>query len=132
MARTRDRASAAGLLPRMEVHVWKDGKTKSYRYHPVKGKPIPLGTDLAAAIRKVLDLNNENPDSIQGTLGWVWEKYKLSPRWKKYAPTTRSDYESAWKQLDARLGHMHMSEITTAVVVQYVHIERADAPIALD
>jgi hypothetical protein len=29
----------------------------TYRFHPVGRKPINLGTDLAAALRKVLDLN---------------------------------------------------------------------------
>lgn len=128
MARTRDRASAAGLLPRMEAYVWKDGKTKSYRYHPAKGKPIALGKDLANAIRTVLNLNGSAPAEITGTLLWVWENYKKGPRWKKYAASTREDYEAAWKQLDSRLGHMHMSEITTAVVVHYVHVERSDSP----
>lgn len=128
MARTRDRASAAGLLPRMEAYVWKDGKTTSYRYHPIQGKPIALGTDLSAAIRTVLSLNGNAPSDTTGTLLWVWEQYKKSPRWKKYAQTTRDDYEAAWKQLESRLGHMHMTEITTAVVVQYVHIERGDSP----
>ena len=49
MNRPRDRASAAGLLPRMEARPWADGKTIAYRFHPFEGKPIPLGTDRAAA-----------------------------------------------------------------------------------
>lgn len=128
MTRKRDRASASGLLPRMESYPWKDGKTVSYRYHPVKGKPIPLGTDLPTAIRKVLDLNGTPEKDTKGTLTWVWDSYKISPRWKKYAQATKTDYEAAWAQIEARLGHMHMREITTAIVVQYVHVERAASP----
>lgn len=44
MNRPRDRASARGLLPRMESRPRKDGLV-TYRYHPVGGKPINLGTD---------------------------------------------------------------------------------------
>lgn len=131
MGRTRDRASAAGLLPRMESRLWADGKTITYRYHPVGRKPINLGTDLAVALRKVLDMNGQRPNGVDatGTLKWVWMDFKTnSPRWKKYAQATRDDYESAWKQLDERLGHMHIAAITTPIVAQYIHIERADAP----
>lgn len=127
MARPRDRASAAGLLPRMEARPWSDGKTITYRYHPVGKKPIGLGTDKQAALRKVLDLNGQTPDG-KGTLQWVWQQFLLSPRWQRLAEATRTDYESAWRQIRERLGHMHMGEITTFVVAQYIHIERASAP----
>lgn len=53
MNRPRDRASAAGLLPRMEARPHRDGRTVSYRYHPIGAKPIPLGTDRLEACRKV-------------------------------------------------------------------------------
>ena len=47
MPRPRDRQTATGLLPRMEARPRKDGKTVSYRYHPLnpdgtRGKPINL------------------------------------------------------------------------------------------
>lgn len=128
MGRTRDRASAAGLLPRMEARPWLDGKTVTYRFHPVGKKPINLGTDLAAALRKVLDMNGGAPGDGMGTLSWVWERFQSSPRWKKLTQGTRDDYGLAWKQINDRLGHMHMTEITTTVVAHYVHIERAGSP----
>jgi hypothetical protein len=53
MSRPRDRKSSMGLLLRMEAIPRKSGFT--YRYHPVGGKPINLGHDKEAAIRKVLD-----------------------------------------------------------------------------
>jgi hypothetical protein len=59
MNRPRDRASAAGLLPRMEARPWADGKTITYRYHPIGGKPVNLGTDRAEACRRVLELNGQ-------------------------------------------------------------------------
>ena len=126
MGRPKNRSTAVGLLPRMEARPWSDGKNITYRFHPVGGKPVNLGTDKAAALRKVLDMNGQTDGT--GTLSWVWERFKESPRWKKYAESTRVDYTEAWKQIDARLGHMHIGEITTYIVVQYVHVERADAP----
>lgn len=128
MGRTRDRASAAGLLPRMEARPWSDGKTVTYRFHPVGRKPINLGTDLAAALRKVLDLNGGAPGDGVGTLSWVWTRFQDSPRWKKLTQGTRDDYALAWKQINDRLGHMHMTEVTTTVVARYIHIERAGSP----
>ena len=66
MSRPRDRASAAGLLPRMEARPWSNGKTVTYRYHPVGGKPINLGTDREQALRKVLDMNGEVSEMSNG------------------------------------------------------------------
>lgn len=129
MGRPRDRASAEGLLPRMEARPWKDGKTVSYRYHPVGKKPIALGTDKHAALRKVLDITGQR-DSM-GTLNWVWEQYTATgkkTRWWKHTDGTRADYLLAWKQISDRLGEMLMTEIDSTVVARYVHIERADAP----
>ena len=130
MGRTRDRASAAGLLPRMEARLWADGKTITFRYHPVGKKPVNLGTDKEVALRKVLDMNGQpGAQNPIGTLRWVWQDFKAnSPRWKKYAQATRDDYESAWKQLDDRLGHMYIAEIGTSIVARYIHVERAGAP----
>ena len=82
MGRRRERLSGMGLLPRMEAIV---GKTvTSYRYHPVQGKPIPLGRDRQEAIRRVLDLEGKAPDA--GSLRWVWDKYRVSPRFVRLAP----------------------------------------------
>lgn len=126
MARTRDRSSAEGLLPRMEARPWSDGKTITYRFHPVGGKPINLGTDKQAALRKVLDLNGQA--ETHGTLGWVWEQFQSSPRWLKLADVSRSDYTAAWKQIEARLGHLPIASIDSPTVARYVHIERAKSP----
>lgn len=126
MPRPRDRASADGLLPRMEPRPWKDGKTVTYRYHPVGAKPINLGADKAAALRKVLDMNGET--THHGSLLWVWEQWQSSKRWKKLADGTRADYTLAWSQLDKHLGSLPVVSITAPQVARYVHITRADSP----
>lgn len=126
MARTRDRSSAEGLLPRMEARPWSDGKTITYRFHPVGGKPMNLGTDKQAALRKVLDMNGQA--DTHGTLGWVWEQFQSSPRWLKLAEVSRSDYTAAWKQIESRLGHLPIASIDSPTVARYVHIERAKSP----
>lgn len=126
----RDRVSAKGLLPLMEARPWADGKTVTYRYHPIGGKPIPLGTDRLAAIRKVLDMlgNTEG----QGTLKWVWERFTdedtPAPRWKRIANSTRADYRQAWKEIEKTFGKMQISSIDSTMVARYVHIERASSP----
>lgn len=136
MSRPRDRSSATGLLPLMEARPWKDGKTVTYRYHPVGAKPINLGTDKIAAIRRVLDLTGRR--DTHGTLRWVWEQFSreetprgkpiTTGRWMKLAPGTRDDYRLAWKQIEPVLGDMLMTEIASTVVAKYVHVERADSP----
>lgn len=126
MSRHRDRRSATGLLPLMEARPWKDGKTVTYRYHPIGGKPINLGADRAAAIRKVLDLNGARDNA--GTLGWVWEQYQQSKRWLSLAAGTRADYEGAWKQIERVLGDVPIASIDSPTVARYVHVERAASP----
>lgn len=131
MSRPRDKQSqiALGLLPRMEARPRKDGSF-SFRYHPVGGKPIALGTDRIKALRQVLDITGQLDET--GTLKWVWEKWtderRPSPRWKKLSDGTKDDYRLAWKQLAKTFGKMLISQIDAPMVARYVHIERADSP----
>lgn len=90
----KDRASAQGLLPLMEARPWKDGKTITYRYHPIGGKPINLGTDRNTAIRAVLDLNTKAKD--QGTVGQLWRLYSESADYTALAEVTRKQYAEYW------------------------------------
>ena len=103
MSRPRDKASSAGLLPRMEARVWADGKTVTYRYLPLGGKWMNLGTDRTVAMRRVLDMNGQT--DIYGSLRWVWERYtdeeKPAKRWVRLTEGSKGDYRTAWKQLDA-------------------------------
>ena len=130
----KDRESAKGLLPLMEARPWSDKKTVTYRYHPIGAKPINLGTDRIAAIRKVLDLLGNTED--QGTMKWIWEKYTekndkgeyTTPRWKKLVDSTKADYRQAWKEIEKTFGKMPANRIDSTMVAKYVHVERAAAP----
>ena len=125
MNRPRDRASAAGLLPRMEARPRKDGLT-TYRYHPVGGKPVNLGTDRAEAIRKVAAMNHHD-DS--GTIKLLWKQYKDTPKWKGLRSRTREDYEDYSVPLLAVFGEVHASAITAPDVARYLSVERSEAPV---
>jgi integrase len=126
MNRPRDRASAEGLLPRMEARPWASGGKVTYRYHPVGGKPINLGTDREAALRQVLDLVGQRPG--HGSMAWLWEQWQKGKRWAKLSEGTRTDYALAWKQINDRFGHMAAAAITSPMVARYVHVERAGSP----
>lgn len=110
----------------MEARPRKDGSV-AYRYHPIGAKPIPLGTDRQAALRKVLDLNGIRDNA--GTLAWVWEKFtEASPKWKKLAAGTQADYRLAWKQIEQRFGDNLASSVESTDVAKYVHLERVGSP----
>ena len=126
MNRPRDRASAAGLLPRMEARPWSDGKTITYRYHVVGGKPINLGTDRIEAIRKVLEMNGAADDA--GTIARLWTLYQASPAWEALRERTRADYEDYSVPLLRVFGPVQASSISAPDVARYLRVERAAAP----
>lgn len=125
MSRPRDRASQKGLLPRMQARVGK--KATTYRYLTLTGQWVNLGHDKTEAIRKVLDLNGEAPDT--GTLKWVWGKYQESRRYQRLAESSRADYVQCWGAIEPVLGKMQIARITAPIVARYVRIERAKAPV---
>lgn len=125
MNRPRDRKSANGLLPRMEARPKKNGCT--YRYHPLGGKPINLGSDKEAAIRKVLDLNGDNSD--RDTVAELWRIYSESADWARLSDATKADYRQCWAQLKLRFSEASPVEITPPVLSRYLRIERKDAPV---
>lgn len=140
MTRRRDRSSANGLLPRMEARPHKDGKTVTYRYHPVGEKPLSLGTDRQAAIQQVLDLTGRAPDDH--TFRQMWRFYQESPRWNRLSDRTKDDYRECWgrepgaKDKDdpgAGLAKVWAGGIVMlarpADVNRYLEVERAGAPI---
>lgn len=124
--RARDRESSKGLLPRMEARPRKDGQT-TYRYHPVGGKPLNLGTDRLAAIQQVLDLLGISDD--RGTIAKLWEQYKESASWAGLRPRTREDYADYSAPLLKVFGSVQASEITAPDVARYLRQERKAAPI---
>jgi hypothetical protein len=126
MNRPRDRASAAGLLPRMEARPRKDGLI-TYRYHPVGGKPMNLGTDKVAACRQVLDMLGKHDDT--GTIRRLWEQYRDTPDWRRLTPRTQADYTSYSIPLLRVFGGVHAAHITAPDVARYLRVERSDAPV---
>jgi integrase len=123
----RDRQSAMGLLPRMEARLWKDGKTVTYRYHPVGGKPMKLGSDRAAAIQKVLDLSRSGNDA--GSVAELWRLYQATPEWKELADATRADYTQSSAQILKTFGKAQAAGIRPTDVNRYLRVERQDAPV---
>ncbi|MEG1281247.1 MAG: tyrosine-type recombinase/integrase [Comamonas sp.] len=124
MGRRRERASGFGLLPRMEARARKDGKT-TYRYHPIGGKPINLGTDRDEAIRQVLGVNAA--PSSQGTIKELWALYQKTPRWDKLAERTKKDYAVYSVKLLEVMGEVSVQAIRPTDIARYLRIERADA-----
>lgn len=126
MNRHRDRASAAGLLPRMEARPWRDGKTVTFRYHPVGAAPINLGTDRTEAMRRVLEMLGDSDTS--GTIGRLWQQYQQSPAWGELRPRTQADYAEYSAPLLAVFEATRAADLTAPDVARYLRIERRDAP----
>jgi integrase len=125
--RPKDRASAAGLLPRMEARPRRDGLV-TYRYHPAGGKPMTLGTDREAAIRKVLDMNARARD--EGTIGQLWRLYQQTAPWERLAASTRKVYGEQWRILEPVWGRALAAQIRPADVARYLRVERAGSPVS--
>lgn len=123
----RNRETAKGLLPRMEARLWKDGKTVTYRYHPIGGKPIALGTDRHQAIQKVLDLNRSGSD--RGTVAELWRLYQESDEWKALGQGSRDDYTQCSKQVLRVFGKARAALIKPADINRYLRVERKAAPV---
>lgn len=128
MSRPRDRASAAGLLPRMEARPWADGVKITYRYHPVGGRPINLGTDRVAAIQRVAQMLGMQDDA--GTINDMWRQYKLSPYWLGLADSTRRQYTESSVSMLRVFGPVLVSQIRPADVARYLRVERGQHPTA--
>lgn len=118
--KTRSRLLQAGLLPRMEARPKKNGV--AYRYHPVNGKPIPLGDNREVAIRKVLDLLGKSDDT--GTINHCWRLYQETPEWRELAERTREDYKQSSKLLLKVFGEMYAGALTQQMCRHYMKVER--------
>ena len=129
MSRRRDRLSNNGLLPLMEARKWKSGEKITYRYHPLGGKPIRLGTDREAAIRKVLDLNGVSIDSDVGTVNQMWRLYQDSADWKALSQGSRDDYTQSSKKLLPVFGKMRAASVRPAHINRYLRVHRKAAPV---
>lgn len=125
MSRPRDRASAMGLLPRMEAIPRKNGFT--FRYHPVGGKPIPLGRELGPALQQVLDITGHNTD--KGSISELWRLYQATPAWKDLAQGTKDDYTQCSVPLLKVFAKIAPGAVKPAHCARYLRVERADAPV---
>ncbi|MGO4151366.1 tyrosine-type recombinase/integrase [Cupriavidus sp. YAF13] len=126
MNRPRTVRAANGLLERMEARPRKDGLV-TYRYRPVGGKPINLGTDRLKAIKKVLDLLGAG-DNI-GMIGRLWEQYQETADWRNLAEGTRTDYTQCSEPLLKVFANVKANEIRATDVARYLRIERKEAPV---
>lgn len=124
--RQRDRQSGMGLLPRMQARPRADGLT-TYRYKPINGGWVNLGTDKTEAIRRALELNNESPD--RGTINHLWALYQDSADWAALSDASRTDYTQSSKQLLKRFGMAAPADITPQVCARYLRVERAAASV---
>ena len=126
MGRRRERASGFGLLPRMEARPRKDGKV-TYRYRPVDGKPVNLGTDRDEAIRQVLGVNAQATN--QGTIRSLWGLYQQTPKWAELKERTKSDYQAYSVKLLEVMGDVPAGIIRPTDIARYLRVERAEAPV---
>lgn len=117
--KTRD-----GLLPRMEIRRRKDGLL-TYRYHPIGGKPINLGTNRGVAIRKVLDLTDQSDDT--GTIAALFREYQESRVWADLAPATQKDYLQCSAPLLAVFGAVQAAFVRPSDIATY--LDKRSAPI---
>lgn len=112
----------------MEARPHKDGQTVTYRYHPVGGKPLNLGTDRAAAIQKVAGMLGLQDDT--GTVNDLWRQYKLTPYWLRLATGTQRQYTESSAYLLRVFGPVLAAHIRPADVARYLRIERGQHPTA--
>lgn len=67
----------------MKARSWRNGCTISDRFHAVKAKPVNLGTDREAAIRKVLDMNGNSYDL--GSFNQLWRLWLETRQYSELA-----------------------------------------------
>jgi integrase len=111
----------------MEARPWNDGKTVTYRYHPVGGKPVNLGTDRAEACRKVLDMNGAASDA--GTVLELWRAYLESAEWKRLTPGTQRSYTENSRPLLRAMGGAQVTQVKPKHINKYLRDLRSDAPV---
>lgn len=112
----------------MEARPHKDGATVTYRYHPVGGAPINLGTDRAKAIQRVAGMLGLPDDA--GTITDLWRQYQISPYWHRLAAGTHRQYTESSVALLRVFGPVHCSHIRPADVARYLRVERGQRPTA--
>jgi integrase len=120
--RTKDR----DLPPR----VYKHGR--QYRFVPVdpatgkNAKPIALGADKAAALRKWAEIVGEQAPSTQ-TVAGLWERYAREELPRKAAATQQSARQQS-KRILAVFGAMHLAALEPHHAIQYLDRRGQQSP----
>lgn len=116
-----------GLLPRMEARPRAKGGW-TFRYYTYDRKYINLGHDRAAAIKRVLEMEQRAPDT--GTVAELLREYMASGAFKNdLAPRTQDDYIAASKEILKCFGSMPVEDVKPPHVARYLRVERAKAPV---
>jgi len=114
------------LAPRMEARIRKDGLT-TYRFHPVDGKPVNLGTDRVIAIERAQELAGYVEG--RGTIARLWRQYQQTPAWRGLRDRTRQDYEAYSVHILRVFGGRQAKSITAPQVARYLRHDRGRAPV---
>jgi hypothetical protein len=125
MNRPRDRASAAGLLPRMEARPRKDGLT-TYRYHPSAASRSPWAPTRRGDPQGA---GHERPRWRRGHGRQPLAPVQESPGYKRLAASTQRLYGELWDSLAKGWEKGAVAAIRPADVARWLRVARADAPI---
>lgn len=117
MGRTRKREKH---LPR-RMYLWHGG----YRYVPNGGKPVPLGSDLGAALEKYAKL--AGPSFSVRSLGDVIDKYRIQVLPLKRAKQTRDEEGKSLDRLKKAFGHFLPDNLTAQHCYAYMDARRGRA-----
>jgi integrase len=121
----RHRQTDRDLPPRVYRH------GQQYRFVPVdpitgrNGKPIPLGRDRAAALRKWADLVGE--PSGENTIAALWHRYAREELPRKATATIKSAEQQS-KQLLAVFGAVPIAGITQQHAIRYLDVRGKASP----
>ena len=124
----RPRQSDRDLPPRVYRH------GASYRFVPVdpatghNAKPINLGRDKGAALRRWAELVGEPPATGAHTIAGLWARYEREELPRKANATQRSDHVQARRLLEV-FGAMPIAAIEPQHAIRYLDLRRETAPI---
>lgn len=126
----RSRTSNPEQLP---PRVYRHGQ--QYRFVPVdpatgrNAKPIPLGRDKAAALRRWAEIVGAQPAPERDTFANVWQRFAREELSRK-APRTAHNYRLQSRKLLAVFGALPVAAITQQHAIRYLDLRaQAGAPI---
>lgn len=109
-------------LPYVQAY-WKNGVF--FTYYRRDGRLIRIRGDFDtpdwhATYRKIHDTwgAEEASPHLSGTLRWLIQRYKESPRWKRLKPATRASYDRYLSELDDAYGIRNWSLLRRSNVIE--------------